>query len=547
MSKMQSHLQEWVIEIASLISTNADPEFDRYISFLKEPAMCLELVDLIDAQTESSIDEEDPMFSACIFAMDICVAQLQEAHESGNKLATKSIQQLMATLAKTINTGQHTLGFWLPILNAFYEAQLELSVDLQEAYFNLANQEDPEHEIHIDDGDHLKTMREMIAELSDLSVFDIAENFFAQSHAMPASFFADFIVDLYSIEEGQDIGLLALMHPNREVRETVLDTLAELIHTIVLSPISLSRLQAIKNYYPSEYHEQFQHFIKIQRKKGVVFHKEEGLPIVQINASEVDGSGAQGLFIHFKNGRLNRLAGLLFKRELGIKDAWLTPYLSGTEIKKYYKEAFNDRVTLRKVDKNYVVLITEHFLALSLAQGNMPDLHFLEIQELLGFYFMPNALDIDEIMQELSIQVAPFTASTMQESFKRSKLWLKNKQFTESWYIENANVDKLVNRCSSFVDGVKVCSIQEAIPLVFEQEMEVQRNQWMFHFLWISLWLKAGAYKNEKLWQDSFILSYAIYTGLPLKSIPVLEEIVYQTVVNSVETMIERRTHLSKE
>ena len=33
----------------------------------------------------------------------------------------------------------------------------------------------------------------------------------------------------------------------------------------------------------------------------------------------------------------------------------------------------------------------------------------------------------------------------------------------------------------------------------------------------------------------------------PLKEIPVMKEICHQTVINSVETMQERKTHLSKE
>ncbi len=46
------------------------------------------------------------------------------------------------------------------------------------------------------------------------------------------------------------------------------------------------------------------------------------------------------------------------------------------------------------------------------------------------------------------------------------------------------------------------------------------------------------------MWQDSFFIAYAIYTDVPLEKIPIMREIGYQTVLNSVETMTERRTHL---
>lgn len=538
-------LKKWLQDMTILIEKNVDPEPHHFVSFLNEPTLCVQIVDLINAMDESEIEDDRPYYSACIFAIDICVAQLQSAHETGHKLAGKTLDLLMSRMAEAINSGKHSLSFWLPILNAFYDVHVELSPELRDAYFELAGQDDESG--MEDDVDHLAAIRDMITELSDMSVFDIAENFFAQSHAMPADFFSDLIVDLYSIEEGQDIALLALLHPKHDVRDTVIDTLEQLMDTIVLSSISLSRLQTIKNWYPPDYHDQFNRWIKIQRMKGVIFHKGEGLPIARLKASEVDGSGAQGVFIQVKEGRKNRLCGLLFKLGVGIKDAWVTPPISSSEVKKYYEDAFDDTVTLRDVDISYLMLITGHFLAETISQGGMPDLHLLEMQELMGLHFMPDIIDMAATIESLSIQIAPFTPDVILQSFKRSKSWLKNQSFTESWYMENANIDKLVNRCSSFVDGVKVCAIEEAIEAVFEHDMELHRERWLFHFLWVALWLKAHTRKNERLWQDSFIIAFAIHTETPLQSIPVIQEMVRQSVFNSVETMTERRTHLNKE
>ena len=66
-------------------------------------------------------------------------------------------------------------------------------------------------------------------------LFDIAENFFAQSYAMPPEFFADLIVDLYNIEEGQDIALLTLLHPKAEVREIAIATLDQIMDQVTLN------------------------------------------------------------------------------------------------------------------------------------------------------------------------------------------------------------------------------------------------------------------------------------------------------------------------
>ncbi len=181
---------------------------------------------------------------------------------------------------------------------------------------------------------------------------------------MPADFFADLLLDLYSIPEGHEIALLTLLHPKQDVRDVVVATLGHLMENITLSSTSLSRLQVIKSWYPSSYHEQFNKWIKLQRKKGVVFRSERPTPTIQIKASEVDGSGAQGIFIQVKEGRKKpRLCGLLFKQEMGIKDAWITPPLSNRDVSRYYKDAFGDNITLRDVELSYLIMMANHFFS----------------------------------------------------------------------------------------------------------------------------------------------------------------------------------------
>lgn len=539
-------LKIWVSEIADLIERDQDPNPDYYTFFLQDPALASALVNLIEELDETLLDDNSTYYSACIFALDICVAQLQSAIEGGNKLANRTLKQLMDNMAVFIASGRHSLSFWLPILNAFYDVHVELSENLKNAYLSLANTEDelsPEEELS-----HINSIKDLILELSDLSVFDIAENFFAQSYAMPPEFFADLVADLYSIDEGVDIALLTLLHPKQDVRDMVVATHEHLMSNITLTSIGLSRIQAIKNWYPKSYHAQFDRWIKQQRKKGVVFaHPSTPVSHLRIKASEVDGSGAQGIFIHLQKNRKHRLCGLLFKQNIGIKDAWITPSISRIDVAHYYDEAFDDSVMLRDVDMPYLLMMLQHFLAMTIEQGAMPDLHLLEIQEELGLLFLPKTLDMHDLIEQIGVQISPFTPESTRAALQRSKLWPKNKRFTESWYVENYQVDKLVNRCCSFIDGVKVCRFEEAMNAVFSQELECHREQWLFHFLWITLWLKARARKNEKTWQDSFFIAYSIQSGVALSNIPIMTEICRESVINSIETMQERRTHLNQE
>lgn len=543
MTENTNALKRTIEEMATRLGEDSELELQHYTLFLQEPHLALELIDLIETLPDNDEEEERAYFSACAFALDICVAQLKSQQENENKTAAKTLTLLMAKIAKAIKKGKQSLSFWLPVLNSFYEVHLELSEELRNAYLDLANREDeftPQEEVN-----YLDNIREIINELSDLSDFAITENFFAQSYAMPPDFFIDLILDLYSIEQGQDIALLTLLHPKQEVREVVVATLEQLMDKITLSSISLTRLQAIKNWFPKPYQEQMNRWIKMQRKKGVVFQSEPAKPVLRIKASEIDGSGAQGIFIQLKKNKKNRLCGLLIKQDLGIKDAWITPEMNASEVDKYYKDAFDGSIVLREVDESYLTLLTGHFLACTLAKGEMPDLHLFEIQEVLGIHFYPNVIDVQTLIEELSVQIMPFTPDAMYLSFRRSQKWPKLKRCADSWFIENAHVDKLVNRCCSFVDGVKICALEEAMAAVFTYELETHRDKWLFHFLWTALWARAKERKKEKFWQDCFFIAYAIYQGEPLTTIPIMREICRHTVLNSIETMQKRRTYLN--
>lgn len=535
-------LNQWITKIAGFIQQDKDIDPTCYTYFMEHPEFGIQVIDIIDGLDERRVDANPSRYTACIFALDICVAKLQAASESSSKLAHKMLQHLMGHMALAIDNGKHSLSFWLPILNAFYEVHVELSDHLKDAYLRLANQESDV--TSDDDVTHLTSIRDLIHELSDLSVFDIAENFFAQSYAMPPDFFVDLVLDLYFLEEGQDIALLTLLHPDPEVREVVVSTIDSLISTVTLSPISLSRLQMIKQWYPLSFHAQFNHWIMIQRKKEVVFHRFTPSKIIQLKASEIDGGGAQGLFVHLRKKRKNRLCGLLLKQHIGIKDAWITPVISAEEVESYYEDAFDGSIVLRKIDLPYLEMMTNHFLSITLANGGMPDLHLLEIQEELGVQFLPKNLDMDTIMQQMGVDICPVTTQIIETSLLRSKKWPKTKTFVASWLIENAAIDKLVNQCSGFVNGIKVCELDKAAVLVFE-EFEQHREEWLFHFLWVALWMSAGSRRSELMWQDCFFIAHIIQSGEPLNSIPLMQEICKRSVLNSIDTMQDRRTYLS--
>lgn len=542
-----NNIDTWLASIATAIRNHQEPTAEIYHRFIQHPSSAFKVVEKISGMSERDIDENHPDYSACIFALDVCVAQLQAAFENGNKQAERDLHQLMDQLAAKINAKTHSLLFWLPILNAFYDVHAELNPALKGAYLSLVDEDDDDNNEVDDSVSYVNSIRDLIRELSDLTVFDIAEHFFAQSYAMPPEFFSDLLYDLFSIDEGQAIGLLALMHPEPEVREVVCSTLDFLLPEVKLSSASLTRLKAISSWYPSSYQDRFAHWIKEQRLKEVVFQHYQPASVMKISASEIDGGGAQGIFLKMRRGKKYRMCGLLLKHEHGIKDVWLTPYLSSKEIKQYEQEVLNDDVMMREVDAEYLKRMIQHFLEETLKRKQMPDLHLLELQEEIGETFLPEPIDIAATMEQLAVQIDPFTPEVVQKALKRSKNWFRQKSYVHAWFVENAEVDRWVNRYSAYENGVKTCQYQEAMHAIFEHEFEARRERWLFHFLWVSLWLKAKNQKNEVAWKDTFLIAHAIYSGTALTDIPIMQLICHHTVLNSMDTMQARRTHLSQE
>ena len=536
-------LQVLIKKISLLMDNNLDLDPGYYDQLTRDPWVILKIIDLVLDINEQEIDNENTDYFACIFALEVCIEQLQVSSENGNILAKKALDELMLKISQSLP--KHSLNFWLPILNLFYTTHIELSPELKYAYMNFASMEEDEYVLESEES-YIASMRDLMAELSDLSVFDQAEHFFAQSYAMPAEFFAELLSDLYSLDEGHEVALLLLLHPNVYIREVVFDTLNAILPHIILSSKSLSRLQEIKYWYPKTSHAQFESWIKNQRHKGVIFHRGPAQKIIKLKASEIDGSGAQGVFIHIQDQKINKLCGLLLKASIGVKDAWMTPILTAMDVVNYYKEAFDDSVMLRDIDLDYLQLVVNHFVAITLEKDKIPPLHLLEIQEILGVQFVPKKMDIPLMLEKLTVEIYPFTQESINLALKHTYDWAKNKRFTESWYVENLQIDCIVNSYCSFVEGVKVCQIESAIKDVLANEFELHREDWLFHFLWVALWLKSRARKNESAWQDALLIAHVIYSDMLLIDIPIMHEICYQTVVNSMETMQERRTHLKQ-
>ena len=134
-------MRAWIVDVASLIVEGQEPLSQEALQFVQEPSLAPVLIQMITALDETSLEQDQALYAACLFALDVCVSQVRFAEENGNKRAGQIMDALMESLVVAIQKGEQSLNFWLPVLNAFYEAQVELSPALQDMYLTLAEEE----------------------------------------------------------------------------------------------------------------------------------------------------------------------------------------------------------------------------------------------------------------------------------------------------------------------------------------------------------------------------------------------------------------------
>lgn len=539
------HLQQIIEKLVESFQHNTPLSAEFYEELQKHPQYGLELLSLLPTLQQAAENEEEssPLLMACYHYIEMCLVQLKLAEEHFQKWAEQLIDQYQKALLKLMSTTTDS-SCWLPIINLFFDAEIPLNDDVKQMYLSVMEQSQKQQN---NKAQQQILVEQLLSNESDASEFEIAELFLAQTNALPADYFPSFLKELLSfkLNKATNTAILFLLHPLAEVRNTIIQHANEIFAHINLPQSSMSRLLMIRHWLPEIERNPIELLLNNQRRQGQSFAKLGNAKIIELFATEMDGTGAQAMFLLIKRHDGYQAAGLLIKRYYGIKDTWLSPVLSKTEAKRYSQKNLQGGFYLRKINLDYLNLIISDHIYQAQKIDSVPHLNLLQLQELTGAQWQAQPLNIDLIYQQLLKQLPELNQQYQQKSLLRSAQWYKKYAFTESWFDESPELDKLVNQYCSFIDGVKHCNISKAVPVIMTQYFEPRREQWLDHFLWMSLWAKAHSRHNEYLWKDSFVIAQALYQNKPMLELPILQIICEHSILQSVETMENRKTHLS--
>ena len=176
---------------------------------------------------------------------------------------------------------------------------------------------------------------------------------------------------------------LMLLDADAEVRHAAALALEQIAVPETLSPVSLRRAIALRNWIPEADRAALDQAIRKARVKGVQPAQWEPAPELAQRASAIDGSGAQSMLFASRSGRSGLFAGLLLKQGFGIRDAWCNRDTPRREIASAVAE-MQRKVVVPEVERSYIDLAVQHGIALGVAANNLPDPALLEIAEAVG-------------------------------------------------------------------------------------------------------------------------------------------------------------------
>ncbi len=414
-------------------------------------------------------------------------------------------------------------GLMMLLLNCFIEARLEPGDDLTRLLGELTLDHD---------GDDLPDdLPSDIGVLFDGLVQEVGNNEF-QVHdaiaeinrALPPEFRQAMLPQLATAENPvlRDAATLYLLDPSAEVRQSFCQVMIENASPDIVSPAALRRMISLRNWLPERERPRLDAAIKKARQKQVDYASWPTRQVLDIQASNIDGVGAQSIFAIVKDGRKHIIAGLLVKQGVGIQDAWCLRDQTKADVRDFTTEV-HARTEAASVDLDFVRLLITHHLAVGLEAGKVPPAGLLDVVEVTGIEMChPSALTIDELITVLSKDISQekLGPKAVDEVIQNSSDWLDQFDFMESWFENDALVEEVLDRHPRSKTPGKIKAVIKSV-------LEPRRVKWAERFLWTSLLMKQ---QKKAAWQEFFIMGLELHRKRPLAQIPTMHNIAKVTV-----------------
>lgn len=318
---------------------------------------------------------------------------------------------------------------------------------------------------------------------------------------------------------------LMLLSEEQDVRQAAAAALRETADRDRMSPETLRRMITIRDWVPELDRAAVDQAIRHARTRGVDCAPWPPVQDLMVTASTIDGSGAQSVILTSRGKRKGVLAGALLKLGAGVADSWCDTDAARRDINET-RNAIRHTGPGSEVDRAYLDKAVQHAIAVGAKAGRPPGDAILQIAELFGGAgWRGRRLEIPAEAERLfdALPADHRSLAAIEASLERSGQWIE-KEFAESWFLDDADIRAIVKRAPRRDMSV-------AVERLLAEAMPRQRQEWAERFLLLALCSRAATDRTQKAYADDFIiLSHSLCGDRGLTEIPLMIAIARRTV-----------------
>ena len=523
---MNKLLDRLARDIAKQIHQDSPPLLNQSLSTYLDapPQQLMTLLDNLIEHLESGLPPTDALIGAYLFLL---ASQLEEVRYKVDRhydWAQRLVADFQARLVQLARNGRLPPQSLQQLILVLHEVRLQPEPALLQAAEELLTGEETGMEPPSPDN-LLALLQEQLGESDE---FQAAQLFTELTFGGPGegrAMLARMMLE-GPYERLREAVPLLVLDPDPEMRKALVQGLSEADGIGHLSPTGLRRLIALRNWLPEEEREALDRVIRTARRQGLDCQPWPAETQAEIQASPVDGSGAQGFLLVSRAGRRFRFSSLLLRLTSGVLEAWIDPR---PQTKKELNQTLamaGQQVDIGFVSQAYLERAVQHHLAVGVEREELPPAGLLAIAEVLGTaHWQPNRLDPMRTVEDLLAGVPESRRETaaVRRCLKDSDRWALESGIVDSWFEDDQAVAELLGTSRARRQDTLVRQVLERI-------IEPRRERWAEKMLWAALWLREIDEGEEERAVNFLLVAQALFQGQPLKTIPLMKAIAGLTV-----------------
>jgi hypothetical protein len=348
-------------------------ELEDYLD--RSSDMVLHTLDTL-VQSASECEAADPLILGYLTLIEWQLARIRHRVDRGYHEAAQLLEDFQHAVADCVTGGRIDANTFFSLTSALHRAGIAASEELTALAAQQAEEFLPENS-----SSNLAAASAALVEECQGDPFRIARVLGETGHAVPVRARAQTAAVLAGAPEAplRETAALLLLDPEPTVRRAAITALQNAVAKI--SPTSLRRLIAMRNWCPANERPGLDAIIRAARAKGIECASSPTNATELILASGIDGSGGQGFLIVSRDGQEMLMSTVLLKGI--IFHAEVSPPQSATEIQDSIVRAAAKTAMIR-VSRGYFDRSMGDGLAQGVRTEALPPAAFLQVAETTG-------------------------------------------------------------------------------------------------------------------------------------------------------------------